>query len=365
MDSRQRLAALLARERPDRVLRDYWAVPEIDRRLRAHYGVETQEELLERLDIDFRYIEGPAYIGPPLEVHGDGIEDDVFGVPRKTMYTGEGEFAGSYKAVTVPPLKEMKTVQEVLDYPKWPSPDWFDYEPVADQCRAVHETGRVAMFMGDRLNRIAQLKPAMYLRGVNQILIDMRRKNNELFVAIRDKIREFYSEYLRRILVAAKGEIDVLVTGDDFGTQNGLFCQPDVWRANLMPGFREYVQIAKVEGVPVMHHSCGSIHPIIGDMIDCGLDILNPIQPLVYDMDHAGLKAEFGDRLIFHGGVSLQGPLRFGTPDGVKQEVKALCTETLGKDGGYIICTAHNIQADTRTENIVALFEAYDEHGWY
>jgi uroporphyrinogen decarboxylase len=221
------------------------------------------------------------------------------------------------------------------------------------------------MFMGDRLNRIAQLKPAMYLRGVDQILIDMRRKSNEIFIAVRDKIRAFYNEYLRRILKAARGKIDVIVTGDDFGTQNGLFCQADVWRKNLMPGFKEFIQISKAAGVPVMHHSCGSIHPIIGDMIACGLDILNPVQPLVYDMDHATLKAEFGGQLVFHGGVSLQGPLRFGSATEVKNEVRVLCKETLGRGGGYIICTAHNIQADTRIENVAALFEAYDQYATY
>jgi uroporphyrinogen decarboxylase len=363
MNSKQRFKRLLRHELPDRVLRDYWAVPEIDKRMLKHFGLKTREELLDKLDIDFRYIDGPRYIGPPLATHGDGSEDDLWGVPRCTMITGEGEFLGSYKAVKIHPLKECKTVDDISKYPKWPSPDWYDYSPITEQCEACGD--RVAMFMGDRLNRIAQLKPAMYLRGVDQILIDMRRKSNEIFLAVRDKIREFYKEYLLRILKAASGKIDVIVTGDDFGTQNGLFFQADVWRKNLMPGFKEFVQISKASGVPVMHHSCGSIRPIIGDMIECGLDILNPIQPLVYDMDHVTLKAEFSDRLVFHGGVSLQGPLRFGSPTEVKDEVKTLCKDTLGRNGGYIICTAHNIQADTRTENVVALFEAYDEHAKY
>ncbi|MBN2154267.1 MAG: hypothetical protein JW839_22625 [Candidatus Lokiarchaeota archaeon] len=363
MNSKQRFKRLVMHGLPDRVLRDYWAVPEIDKRLLKHYGLETRDALLDKLDIDFRYIDGPRYAGPPLAKHGDGSEDDIWGVPRHTIFTGEGEFRGSYKAVTVHPLKECKTVDEVLKYQKWPSPDWYDYSPIAEQCETCGD--RVATFMGDRLNRIAQLKPAMYLRGVDQILIDMRRKSNDVFVAVRDKIREFYCEYLRRILKAARGKIDVIVTGDDFGTQNGLFCQVEVWRKNLMPGFKEFVQISKAAGVPVMHHSCGSIRPIIGDMIECGLDILNPIQPLVYDMDHAGLKAEYGSRLIFHGGVSLQGPLRFGSPAEVKEEVKRLCTETLGMGGGYIACTAHNIQADTRTENVAALFEAYEQFSAY
>jgi uroporphyrinogen decarboxylase len=363
MNSKQRFKRLLRHEQPDRVLRDYWTVPEIDKRLLKHFGLKKRAEILDKLDIDFRYIDGPRYIGPPLATHGDGSEDDLWGVPRKTMVTGEGEFRGIYKAVTTYPLKDCKTVDAVKAYQKWPSPDWYDYSPIAEQCKACGD--RVVMFMGDRLNRIAQLKPAMYLRGVDQILIDMRRKSNEIFIAVRDKIREFYDEYLRRILKAARGKIDVIVTGDDFGTQNGLFCQADVWRKNLMPGFKEFIQISKAAGVPVMHHSCGSIHPIIGDMIECGLDILNPVQPLVYDMDHAALKAEFGSRLVFHGGVSLQGPLRFGSPAEVENEVKVLCKETLGRGGSYIICTSHNIQADTHIENVVALFEAYDHYSKY
>jgi len=362
MNSKQRFKRLMGKQLPDRVLRDYWAVPEINQRLSKHFGLKTQEDLLNKLDIDFRYIEGPTYIGTPLAKHGDGSEDDLWGVPRKTMITGEGEFRGSYKAVTRYPLADCKTVADVLKYDKWPSPDWYDYSPIAEQCERCGD--RVAMFMGDRLNRVAQLKPAMYLRGVDQILIDMRRKSNEIFIAIRDKIRDFYNEYLRRILKAAKRKIDVIVTGDDFGTQNGLFCQVEVWRKNLMPGFKDYIQICKAAGVPVMHHTCGSIRLLIPSFIECGLDILNPLQPLVYDMDHAKIKEEFGHKLAFHGGISLQGPLRFGTPDEVKAEVKQRVAD-LGKNGGYIICTAHNIQADTRTENIVALFKAYDEYSKY
>ncbi|HME55738.1 MAG TPA: uroporphyrinogen decarboxylase family protein [Candidatus Lokiarchaeia archaeon] len=359
MNSKERFRCLLAKQVPDRVLRDYWAVPEIDARLRKHYEVSTQDELLDKLHIDFRYIEGPKYIGPSLARHDDGSEDDIFGVPRKTIITGEGEFRGSYKAVTRYPLAECTSVDEVLAYDKWPSADWYDYSPIEEQCELVGD--RVAVFMGDRLNRVSQLKPAMYLRGVDKILADMARKNNEIFVAIRDKIREFYNEYLRRILDSANGNIDLIVTGDDFGTQQGPFCRLATWRDNLMPGFKEYISICKDASIPVMHHTCGSISSLIPSFIECGLDILNPLQPLVYDMDHAAIKHEFGERIAFHGGVSLQGPLRFGTPSEVTTEVQQRIND-LGADGRYIICTAHNIQADTPTENIIALFEAYEEY---
>ncbi|MFX0099365.1 MAG: uroporphyrinogen decarboxylase family protein [Candidatus Hodarchaeota archaeon] len=362
MDSRTRFKCLLDNKRPDRVLRDYWAVPEIDKGLLKHFKLESKDELLDKLDIDFRYVEGPKYLGYPLKEHPDGSKEDLWGVRRKVVHTGEGEFKGSYKSVVSNPLSDCKSVEDILNYEKWPNPDDFDYSVVKEQCEACGD--RVVMFMGDRLNRLAQLKPAMYLRGINRILVDMRRKNDKIFVAIRDKITGFYNEYLTRILKAAGNKIDVVVTGDDFGTQTGLFFQPKVWREKLMAGFKKFIQIAGSKGIPVMHHSCGSIHPIIKDMVDCGLRILNPIQPGVYDMNHVELKEEFGANLIFHGGVSLQGPLRFGTPAEVRDEVKKRISE-LGRNGGYIICTAHNIQADTRLENVLGLFEAYKDFSHY
>lgn len=359
MDSRSRFQALLARRVPDRIPRDYWAVSEVTAKLCKRFNVASKDELLDLLDIDFRYIDGPTYTGPPLRVHGDGSRDDIWGVPRRAVMTGSGEQRGTYEAVVAHPLASCTSVAEVESYAGWPNPTAYDYSVIKAQCDAVK--GRVVMFMGDRLNRIAQLKPAMYLRGMERILADMRRKRNDIFAAIVGKIRSFYEEYLRRILAAAGDRIDVIVTGDDFGTQQGMICHPDTWRACLLPGFRSFVGIAKAAGVAVMHHSCGSITPVVPDMIAAGLNILNPVQPGVADMDHAMLKREFGDRLVFHGGISLQGPLRFGTPAQVRDEVLTRIAE-LGP-GGYVICTAHNIQADTPLENVLALFRACDELG--
>ena len=214
--------------------------------------------------------------------------------------------------------------------------------------------------MGDRLNRIAQFKPAQYLRGMEQSLMDVAL-NPDIFRAIVNKFVEFYSEYLRRILTAADGLIDVVVTGDDFGSQNGLIISRPMWRDLLYPGFKKFIEISHSFNVPVMHHTCGGIYEIIPDMIEAGLDILNPLQPNTFGMDFAKIKSEFGKDLCFHGGISIQTNLPFGSPADVKKEVQQ-AFEALGGNGGYIACTAHNIQADTPTENIAALFEAYEEH---
>jgi uroporphyrinogen decarboxylase len=345
----------------DRIPIDYWASSEVTQRLCKSYKAKNKDDLLDLLDIDFRYIDGPKYIGPNLLKHQDNSEDDIWGVPRKKVYYGKGEHQGNYKTVVKYPLADAKTIEEIDSYEHLPDPDWLDYSVIKEQCDIVHENQRVVMFMGDRLNRIAQLKPMIYLRGIEKALSDLGRENSPIFDAILQKIVDFYKIYLERILRAAHGKIDVLVTGDDFGQQNGLICSPKTWREKLLPGFREYIQITKKYNVYVMHHTCGSVTPIIPDMIEAGLDILNPLQPFTYDMDHSMLKKKWGDKLIFHGGVSLQGPLRFGNPLEVEQEVKTCC-DILGRNGGYIICTAHNLNADMKTENIIALLNSYQKY---
>ncbi len=357
MDSKTLFQHMIKHEPTERVMVDYWAEPEIDARLMQKFNYKTKEELLEQFGIDFRYLEGPRYVGPKLKVHEDGSEDDLWGVPRAIQYTGDGAFRGHYKYVPRFPLSDAKTLEDIDHYDHWPDPDWYDYSVVYDQARAIR--GRVRVFMGDRLNRIAQLKPAMYLRGIDRALVDVGRKS-PIFYAINRKIADFYAEYLRRILAAARGEIDLIFTGDDFGTQNGPMLRPQLWRELLKPNFKKFIAISHEAGIPVAHHTCGSIYDFLPDFVDAKLDILNPLQPLTANMDFPKIKKEYGSRLVFHGGVSLQGSLRFGTPLEVEREVKERI-EVLGREGGYIICTAHNIQADTRTENILALFNAYEK----
>ncbi|MHC4441562.1 MAG: uroporphyrinogen decarboxylase family protein [Planctomycetota bacterium] len=363
MDSRERFSLALAHQEPDRVPIDYWASPEINARLLDRFGFKSQEELLQHFDVDFRYIDGPRYIGPEPQVHPDGSVEDHFGTPRIGVQVGSGDKAGEYKEVTKFPLAYAKTVDEILDYPKWPRPDWFDYEVVGEQVSEARQTGKVVVFMGDRMNRCAQLKPAMYLRGFEQIMLDLGG-NPEIAECVFQQVSAFYLEYCRRTFEAAGDRIDVFMMGDDFGTQTGLFLSLQMWRKFLRPGFKAFIDLAKQYGYQVAHHSCGSIKPIIPDLIDCGLDILNPIQPDVFDMDFSELKELYGKSLCFHGSISIQKTLPFGTPEDIREEVGRRF-ETLGPGGGFIFCTAHNIQADTPIENVEALFDAYRTLGRY
>ena len=363
MNSRERVFLALKHQEPDRVPRDFWATAETYNKLCRRLNLPNATAVLDHFDIDVRYLEGPRYIGPKLLVHPDGSENDIWGVPRIQQDTGAGETAQSYKSVTRFPLAHITERGRLDDYEFWPNPDWFDYSPVYEEAKAVRERGRVTAFMGDRLNRFAQLKPAMYLRGIDQALMDMVIEP-EIFQAITDRLTGFYSTYLTRILEAARGMIDILVTGDDFGQQRGPLCSVELWDKRLRAGFESYIKIAHAAGVPVMHHTCGSIHRLLPRFVECGLDILQALQPGVAGMDFASIKAEFGSRICFQGGISIQSALPLGTPADVRAEVRDRI-EALAPGGGYIISTSHNIQGDTPVENILALIKAYEEFGAY
>ena len=362
MNSRERVELALAHREPDRVPIDYWASGEITAKLLETLGFSTEEELLQHFDVDLRYIAGPRYVGPELAVRGNGAVEDIWGVPRIRVQVSAGDHKGSYREACDPPLKDM-SLEEIRAYPKWPDPDWFDYACVRGQAAAARATGKCVVFMGDRMNRCAQLKPAMYLRGVSEILMDLA-VNPEIAQYLFGRIAQVYLEYARRTFEAAGNGIDIFMMGDDFGAQNNLLMAPDMWRSFLRPNFRAMIDLGHRYGYKVAHHSCGSIKAIIPDMIDCGLDILNPVQPEVANMDRRELKQRFGDRLSFHGSISIQKTMPFGTPEDVRAEVRERFS-TLAPRGGFIFCTAHNIQVDTPIENVLALFDAYREFGRY
>ena len=355
MDSRERTFLALEFQEPDRVPIDFWASRGFVETLRGR-GVPSLEAFLDAHDVDLRYVAGPRYIGPPLE---EGC--DLWGVKRRRVVVPTPYGSETYSEVEHSPLEEAESVEEVLAYPRWPSPDWFDYSPVAESARRIREGGRVAVFMGDRLNRVAQLKPAMYLRGVERILLDLLLAP-EIARAIFERIRTFYLEYARRVFESAAGCLDIVCTGDDFGSQQGPLLSPQMWADFLGDGFRAYIDLAHQFGLKVMHHTCGSVRALIPAMVERGLDILQSLQPEAAGMDLGEIKARFGRRLAFQGGISVQRTLPFGSPDEVRREVRRLI-EALAPGGGYIISTAHNIQADTPLENVETLLAAYHEFG--
>ena len=346
MNSKERVLAAVEHRRPDRLPVDFWGTPETWERLQAHLNLPNGEALLQALGVDLR-VAGPKYIGPELEPNERGELKDVWGVVRKKVeYEG-----GYYLEVCHSPLAQVTEPSELDHYP-WPDPDWYDYDEVARQAEKYAEYAIING--GGRLNRASLLHAAMYLRGMDLFMMDLALRP-QLAKAILKHIAQCYLAHNERVFRASRGLVDIFMLGDDFGGQEGLLMSLAMWREFFAPGLREFMAQAKSFGLKVMFHSCGSIKALIPDFIGLGVDILNPIQVRAKDMEPEVLKAEFGEKIAFHGAIDIQETLPRGSVDEVRAEVRKM-KRTLGPTG-YILAPTHNIQVDTPVQNILVMYD--------
>jgi len=240
-------------------------------------------------------------------------------------------------------------VEEAEKFP-WPSPDWFDYSVMPALCAAGGELALAAgaTHVQDFINSVA------FGRGVEQVLLDIAAED-PVFLYVVDRRQRFYLAYIERILAAAKGRIDFVLCGDDFGSQRGLLISPRSFDRLFAARKRELFDLVHAYGAKVSHHCCGSSRALIPRFIECGMDSLQTIQPQAAGMDPYELKREFGGRIALHGAVDVQGWLQRATPRQIEAEVNRLIDE-VGSGGGFILGPSHHIQPDTPLENVLAVY---------
>lgn len=198
------------------------------------------------------------------------------------------------------------------------------------------------------------LEKAWGLRGFEEFMLDLALGTKEV-ERLLDAITEYKVEVAKQVVQAG---FKCGHTGDDFGGQRGLLVSKETWKKYFKPRWARVWRVYKDAGLPVIHHSCGNITEIIGDMIDIGLDVLEPVQPV---MDLAYLKREFGRYITFYGGIDTQELLPYGSPQEVKEKARETI-RTLGRGGGLIISPAQEIMRDVPIANVVALVEAIREN---
>lgn len=346
MTSRERWLAVLQRRKPDRVPMDYWATPEATDNLMLHLGVSTHEELFDRLHIDRPAGVGGRYVGPaPPE------GEDIWGMRYKQV-----EYAsGVYSECIHHPLAAYETVEEIAANYQWPSPDWWDYSHLPEQVKGLE----------DRPIQGGGSEPFLLycqLRGLEQGMMDLV-VNPEMVHYCLDKLFDLAYENTRRIYEAIPGKVLISYVAEDMGSQESLLFSLKQIEEFLLPRMRRMMELVHQAGAYVFHHSDGAIRPVIPLMIEAGIDVLNPIQWRCAGMEREGLKRDFGDRLVFHGGVDNQYTLAMGTVEEVRREVEDNL-RILGAGGGYILAPCHNIQAVSPPENIVAMYETGYNLGW-
>jgi uroporphyrinogen decarboxylase len=204
-----------------------------------------------------------------------------------------------------------------------------------------------------------------YMRGLERWFTDMI-ENPAFCEALLDRTLAFWMGYYDQFMKEAGDLIDVVMIGDDLGGQSGPLFSPEFYRRIVKPRQKRLVQhIKSLTPAKVWYHTCGSVVPLIPDLIDNGIDILNPVQISAAGMDPKVLKSRFGDRLVFWGGgIDTQHVLPFASPDEVRKDVQRNL-RAFKPNGGYVFNSVHNIQSGVPPQNIVAMFDAAYDYGFY
>lgn len=360
MTRREAFRAALRHETPDRILLDLGGCPlsglspETAHALFQYFGYtgsseDNYERLFQELDIDTR---GVGDIFRP--------EKSVYRRLSDTEYIDEWgmrkRFTGLYWDIVEPPLAHAE-LEDLENYP-WPDPDSIPQEKIdaaVRRAKFLHEETDYAVCASHPVFGVFELGCWMF--GFEEFLIRMAI-DEPLIHRFFEIILAYQKRVIQRYYPPLAPYIDYTSSGDDFATQTDLFISPEMFQNLVAPYFKERIDYTRqFTDASYLHHSCGNVSRLIPQLIDCGVNILNPIQPTGAPMNPARLKADFGSSIVFHGGLDTQAVLPNGTEESVSQAVHDLL-DIMQPGGGYIFAAVHNLQCDVPVENIVAMFRA-------
>ena len=382
MTSRQRLTKALNHQIPDRVPIDLGGFQTGIHKaayaeLLDYLGIEDEpaildpvqqlakpcEELLERFHVDIRYVTAHA----PDSFKG-GIEKNTRG--GRLWHDLKDEFGvvwsmpddrQLYMDISRHPLADA-AIETIADYPFPKGGDPTRFTGVRERALELRNQTPYAVSTGI-CGVVYEI--CWYMRGLERWFIDMI-ENPAFCEALLDHTLKFWLDYFAAFLAEVGDIIDVVMIGDDLAGQAGPLFSPDFYRRIVKPRQKKLVaHIKSLTPAKIWYHTCGSVASLIPDLLDNGIDILNPVQISAENMDPQKLKQQFGQRLSFWGGgIDAQHVLPTATPSEIKKHVKRNI-QILKPGGGYVFNNVHNIQPGVPPENIVALFDAAYEYGFY
>jgi uroporphyrinogen decarboxylase len=306
--------------------------------------------MMQRFDIDIRFLHvGTPYKTPPKWIADNCFIDEWGGTWEKPEGSLYWDPTNTY------PLADA-SIDDLETYP-WPDPDDPGrYAGLGEKAKYLFENTDFALFIDNPMLGVFEIS-WMVLRGPN-FFSDMIT-DPEFCHRLLEKATDFQARLYHNLVAACGNRVECIVMSDDLGTQQNAFISPETYRKFILPCHRRQVEAIKQVGdVKISLHSCGNVYALIPDLIEAGIEVLNPIQVSAGKMgDTARLKSDFGDKMVFWGGVCSQQVLPHGTIAEVEAEVKRRLHD-LAPGGGYIFAPSHNIQADVPPENTIAMYDA-------
>lgn len=359
MNSRERFLATIAGKTPDRVPIVANLTQQLAERLAKELYCDVQMEdsflatrishrdILLKLGNDAVLVAATrGSLSPTIKLENGNVRDE-WGLEYKHV--------GLYSEAVLRPLSDCQSIE---DLDKYTFPDPLDSGRWDFTIKNIEKYKSEYGIIGDLEACIFEL--AWNLVGMEKFIMDLATEEDYI-ADLLDRIAEYSTTCGLKMIELG---VDMIWTGDDFGTQKGMMISPSMWREHFKPRMAKMFAAFKSKNpdIKIAYHSCGSIRPIIPELIEIGLDILNPIQPMADDMELGSLYKEFSGKILFFGAIDVQDVLPHGTPEDVESEVKRCLVAT--DDGkSYIIAPAHNMQPDTPVENVYAFFEAAKKYG--
>jgi uroporphyrinogen decarboxylase len=359
MNSRERFMAAINGKTPDRVPVVANLTEQLAEQLSKELGLEvgmvdsflatriSHRDILLELGNDAVLIAPTRAANKPTVTLANGRVRDEWSI--------EYEKIGLYSEAVVRPLSGCETIEDLerYEFPDANALGRWDFSALS-----VPKYKEKYGIIGDLEACMFEL--AWNLVGMEKFIMDLITEE-EYIPVLLDKILNFSTE-CGKIMINMGA--DVIWTGDDMGTQSGMMISPELWRSVFKPRMKKmFSDFKKLNpNIKIAYHSCGSIMPIIPDLIEIGLDILNPLQPMATGMELSHLYKLYSDKLVFFGGVDVQDVLPHGTTQDVENEVKR-CIKATNGGRKYIIAPAHNMQPDTPVQNVFAFFKAIKKFG--
>ena len=376
MNHKERILTALNHEEPDRVPVDLGGrqttfMVETYNQIKAHLGLNdlptqvmshkwqtayVDEQILNHFSIDCRHIRPPMRAEPELSETAEGkiAFVDEWGIKRI--------IDAGYASIIDYPL-QTATLEDLETY-EWPNPaEIFDYSSMRSQALDLYNEGEYAIVgnMGSPGNIFEQ---SWYLRGMTEFFLDLV-DNKDFAHALLSKITEIRKQNAKNFLKEVGEYLNVFQLADDLAMQNGPYMSPDLYREMIKPYQVELFRYVKeLTPAKIYYHSCGSVTRLLDDLIDLGVEILNPVQVSADGMQTDQLKQRFGNKLSFWGAMDTTEILPKGTIDDVRKEVRKIIRD-LAPGGGFVLASVHNLQPDIPPENIIAMFEAAMQYGNY
>jgi len=344
LNSRERVIKTYNFQIPDRIPFDFCADDPVYDALIEKVGVKGQLELMEYFNIDFRWAR-PAWIGPEMKDE-KGRRTDYFKVPREGVDFG---YAVEH------PLAHAESIKDIENY-DWPKPEYYDYDVFVEEAKRFTREGYAVYgghwgwFFG----------AATDLVGMEKLMMMMIDKPDIVF-KILEKITDFFYECSRIMFEKAKGYVDIFFTGDDYGQQNGPLMNLDMWRRLIKPHVKRLYSLAKEHDLYITQHSCGSITYVLDDLIELGLNAIEPVQVRAYDMDFESLASRYNGKVVLQGSIDTQKTLPLGAQEDVREEVISRI-ELFKNRGGFVLGPSQHLLSEIPLENILTMYETAIEY---